>query len=271
MKTQDTYTQQYCCFQPIKVSFYNYPLISIHDKIPRTLLLSLTCLNISTDKIVTQTNCAVQFTFGSLPHLGETPGCLIWLPPQVFICHQLSTNCILSLQIQHDGQLCLLFPGLQSVGEGLFITLGTSGCLSTTASTPCDFYNSIRALLFHQPKGLGDMEKFHSDITFLLVSTKEKATGDRTYSLSAVWVSPYQARVSTVEEVVRELTALASSGPDWPYTLVWLNKDTCYVPLPKEGHLGILPVGGTNRTACRRISQLKVRFTSHLPGKAEWP
>ena len=78
------------------------------------------------------------------------------------------------------------------------------------------------------------------------------------YGLSTVWVNPYQARVSTVEEVVRELTALVSSGPDWPYALVWLNKDTCHVPLPREGHLGILPEGGTNRTACRRISQLEV-------------
>ena len=78
------------------------------------------------------------------------------------------------------------------------------------------------------------------------------------YGLSTVWVNPYQARVSTVEEVVRELTALASSGPNLPYPLVQLNEDTHHAPLPREGHLGILPEGGTNRTACRRISQLEV-------------
>ena len=48
------------------------------------------------------------------------------------------------------------------------------------------------------------------------------------------------------------------SGPDWPYTLVWLNEDTCHAPLPKEGHLGILPQGGADMTTCRRISQLEV-------------
>ena len=37
-----------------------------------------------------------------------------------------------------------------------------------------------------------------------------------------------------------------------------LNEDTCHTPLPREGHLGILPEGGTNRTACGRISQLEV-------------
>ena len=66
-------------------------------------------------------------------------------------------------------------------------------------------------------KAWGDAEKFCTDIAFLLVSTKEEATGDRTYGLSTVWVNPFQARVSTVEEVVRELTTLASSGPNWPY------------------------------------------------------
>ena len=54
------------------------------------------------------------------------------------------------------------------------------------------------------------------------------------------------------------LTAWVSSGPNWPYALVQLHKDTCHAPLPKEGHLGILPQGGAEMTACRRISQLEV-------------
>ena len=107
-------------------------------------------------------------------------------------------------------------------------------------------------------KAWGNTEKFHNDITFLLVSTKGGVTGDRMYGLSTIWVNPYQAWVSTVEEAIRELTALVSSEPDWSYALVWLNEDTHHVPLPREGHLGILPKGGTNRTACRRISQLEV-------------
>ena len=69
---------------------------------------------------------------------------------------------------------------------------------------------------------------------------------------------PHQARVPTVEEAVKQLTTLVSSGPNWPYALVQLNGDTCHVPLPREGHLGILPEGGTSRTTCRRVSQLEV-------------
>ena len=107
-------------------------------------------------------------------------------------------------------------------------------------------------------KAWGDKEKFQNDITFLLVSAKEEATGDRKYGLSTIWMNPCQARVHSMEEVVRELTTWVSSGPNWPYALVQLNKDTHHVPLPKEGHLGILPQGGTDMTACWRISQLEV-------------
>ena len=104
----------------------------------------------------------------------------------------------------------------------------------------------------------GDKEKFQNNITFLLVSAEEEATGDRKYGLSTIWVNPCQARVCSMEETVRELTAWVSSGPDWPYALVQLNEDTHHVPLPKEGQQGILPQGSTNMTACRRISQLEV-------------
>ena len=61
-----------------------------------------------------------------------------------------------------------------------------------------------------------------------------------------------------MKEAVRELTTWVSSGPDCPFALVWLNKDTCHAPFTKEGHLGVLPQRGTNMTTYRRISQLEV-------------
>ena len=91
----------------------------MHDRIPRTLSLSLTCLNRPTDTTIAQTIFAVQFISGSFPHLGETPGCLIWHLPQVFFCHYLSTDHVLSLQIQSDEQLWVLLQRLQSVGGDL--------------------------------------------------------------------------------------------------------------------------------------------------------
>ena len=73
-----------------------------------------------------------------------------------------------------------------------------------------------------------------------------------------MWVNPYQARVSSMEEVVKQLAPLIPAGSNWPYALVWLNADACHVPLPKEGHLSILMEGGTSSATCGQISQLDV-------------
>ena len=105
--------------------------------------------------------------------------------------------------------------------------------------------------------------RFHQDIAYLLVLAEEEATCDRKYGLLTVWVNPCQARVHSMEEVVRELTVWVSSGPNWLYTLVQLNEDTCHVPLPKEGYLGILPQGEADATTYGKISQLK--SASSLP------
>ena len=43
-------------------------------------------------------------------------------------------------------------------------------------------------------KAWGDVEKFCSDVTFLLVLTKEGAAEDWVYGLSMIWVNPYQAQ-----------------------------------------------------------------------------
>ena len=94
-------------------------------------------------------------------------------------------------------------------------------------------------------KACGDAEKICSDVTFFLVLTEDGAAGHRVCGLSMIWVNPYQARVSTMEEAVKQLTALVSTRPDWPYALVQLNGDACHVSLPREGHLSALVEGGT--------------------------
>ena len=73
-----------------------------------------------------------------------------------------------------------------------------------------------------------------------------------------IWVNPSQVRVPSIEEAVGKLTACASSGPDWPYALVQLHEGTHHAPLPKEGHVGILPQWGAEATPCRQVSQLEV-------------
>ena len=101
-------------------------------------------------------------------------------------------------------------------------------------------------------------QKLCHDITFLLVQAEEEATGARNYGLLTVWVNPSQARVPSMEEAVGKLTACFSSRLKWPYTLVQLHESTHHAPLPKEGHMGILPKEGVEVTSHRQISQLEV-------------
>ena len=164
-------------------------------------MLLLTCLNMPADKIITQTIFAVQFTSRSFPHLGA---------PR----YSSATNSQLTASSLYRYDTMSNYAFFSKVSsqwqEAFYVTLGASGHLSTATSVPCYLHNSIVALLPHQPKGLGDAEKFHCDITFLLVSTKEGVVGDRMYGLSMVWVNPYQARVSTVEQVVKQLITTVS-------------------------------------------------------------
>ena len=81
----------------------------------------------------------------------------------------------------------------------------------------------------------GDPKRFCSNVAFLLILPKEGIAGERVYGLTMVWVHPYQARI-TIDNVVRKLALLASSGPDWPNAFVWFIRDAHHVPLPKEGH-----------------------------------
>ena len=107
-------------------------------------------------------------------------------------------------------------------------------------------------------KALGDAKKFCSDVTLLLVIPTEGAAGEMVYGLAMVWVHPYKARVSMIDDAANQLAQLASTGPNWPYALVWLNGDACHVPLPIEGHLSIMMEGNTSNAPCRRIHQLEV-------------
>ena len=107
-------------------------------------------------------------------------------------------------------------------------------------------------------KAWGDPKTFCSDDAFLLVLPKEGVVGERVYGLTMAWVHPYQARISIVDNAAKQLTHLASSGPDWPYALVWLNGDDHHMPLPTEGHLNVMMEGNTSNVPCSKICQLEV-------------
>ena len=104
----------------------------------------------------------------------------------------------------------------------------------------------------------GDAKRFCCYVAFLLVLPKEGVAEEKVYRLAMVWVHPYQARVSTLGGTAEQLTQLASTGPNWHYTLVQLNIDACHVLLPKEGHLSVMAEEHTSHVPHRRIQQLEV-------------
>ena len=109
-------------------------------------------------------------------------------------------------------------------------------------------------------KALGEGQKPHHDITFLLVQSEEEMIGDRNYGLLTVWVNPCQARVPSMEKVVGKLTTWASSGPDWPYALVQLHmRVPAMCTTPQGGALGHpTPERGRGNSLWMQISQLEV-------------
>ena len=120
---------------------------------------------------------------------------------------------------------------------------------------PC--HSPVELFSISSFKVWGNIQEPHHDITYLLVSIGN-TTKDRHYGVSLVWVNPSQARASTMEETVEELTACPSSRTNWPYALAQLYEGSCHAPLPKDKHLGILPQGKTEETSCGQISQLEV-------------
>ena len=49
-----------------------------------------------------------------------------------------------------------------------------------------------------------------------------------------------------------------STGPNWPYAMVWLNGDACHIPLPPEGHLSAMAEGSISNVPYGNIHQLEI-------------
>ena len=102
----------------------------------------------------------------------------------------------------------------------------------------------------------GDTQKPQNGMAYLLVRV-EDASEVEGYGIALVWISPHQARASTMEEALEILSTCISSGPNWPYILTQLYEGTNHAPLPKDKHLGVLPQGKVE-SPCGQISQLEV-------------
>ena len=104
-------------------------------------------------------------------------------------------------------------------------------------------YHTVGELLsISHLKVWGDTQKPQDGMAYLLVKV-EDASEVEGYGMALVWISPHQARASTMAEVLEILSTCTSSGPNWPYILTQLYEGTNHVPLPKDKHFGIPPQG----------------------------
>ena len=79
------------------------------------------------------------------------------------------------------------------------------------------------------------------------------------FGLAMVWAHPYQAYLSSLDEVARKLTLLINLTDNWAYTFVWLNEDAQHVPLSNKGHISTMVDGVPCRNVCRHLCQLEVQ------------
>ena len=201
----------------------------------------------------------VLFTSWSLTILGKSPGVSSCAsPPGIYILSTPNNQFPTSLQKFYDDWVCVLLKQGREVEKGSSYPMGELWHLSLPQPPwaswpfPCwvDFHQQVQCLGKHSGP-------LHHDMAYLLVCLGD-TTEERQYGVSLVWVSPKQARASTMEEAVEKLAAYPSSGTDWPYILTQLYEGSGHAPLPKGKQLGILPQGKAVETSCGQISQLDI-------------
>ena len=191
-------------------------------------------------------------------HPGHCSRCLPWHLPQVFACYaSLIDHTPYLLQMLHHGTICLLLSTGRLDEERCGFPVGEPQYLPPTALAQTPLPLSGRLVLPEQSQGLGGETKASSWHGFL-ASSSRGFNGWQTMGLSTVWTDPSQVRADSMEEAVGKLTTCTPIGTNCPYSLVWLHKGTHHAPLPKEGHLGILPQRGEEVVPCGWISQLEV-------------
>ena len=259
VKTHIMQNKQGLWFLHITVSFHAYLFIFTHDETLLIFLLSLTYPFHAYKWSWNSNNIHGSIHIWVTTHLGEISRCLARHLPQVFTCSLPLINYIaLSFTDVTLWQSMPFSYRKQTSGEKKWLSCGgilvfALHCIGSNLSVITRHTWPSWMALRH-----GGGQKLCHDIAFLLVLAEEEVTGDRVYGLSTIWVNPSQARVPSMEETVGKLTTCTFSGPNWPYALVWLHKGTHHLPLPKKGHMGILPLREAEVTPCRQISQLEV-------------
>ena len=93
-------------------------------------------------------------------------------------------------------------------------------------------------------------------MAYLLVQINDTSEAG-TYGIALVWISPLQARVSSMVEALEILSSLTSEGSDWLYIFLQLYEGANHTTLPRDKHICVLPQGKA-KSLSGQISQLKI-------------
>ena len=104
----------------------------------------------------------------------------------------------------------------------------------------------------------GDVQNLHHGMAYLLVQVDDTSEAG-TYGMALVWISPLQARVSSMVEALEIVSSLISEGSDWPYVLIQLYEGANHTPLPKDKDICVQPQEKVESPS-GKISQLKIHW-----------
>ena len=102
----------------------------------------------------------------------------------------------------------------------------------------------------------GDAQKPHLGMVYFLVQADNTSEAGN-YGLAIVWIDSCQARMVSMGEALEALSSHTPKGSDWPYILIQSYEGANHMPLPKDGHVCVLPQGEVVSPS-GQISQLKV-------------
>ena len=102
----------------------------------------------------------------------------------------------------------------------------------------------------------GDAQKPYLGMAYFLVWADDTSEAGN-YNLAIVWIDSCQARMVSMGEALEALSSHTPEGSDWPYILIQSYKCANHMPLPKDGHVCVLPQGEVESPS-GQISQLKV-------------
>ena len=155
-------------------------------------------------KVKTQTRFMVLFTYGSLLTWGKSWDASPGISPRYLpvIYSQLIISLPL-LQTSHHDRLCLFLTKSRLMEKRYGSNVGGINICPSLHRFQIPSLSQAELSSLDGLKAWGKRQTSHHDITFLLVLAREETTGDRKYGLSTTWVNPSQARVPSMEEVVR--------------------------------------------------------------------